>query len=619
MNGYAGILLIVDLTTGKSYDEPLNEKYAADYIGGAGLAARYLYDMVDMHTDALGPDNPLIFMTGPLDATAAPSSGRFVVVARSPQTGLYGEANAGNFFGPDLKLAGYDGVIVRGKSPTPVYLLIRDGKVELRDATHLGGKTTYETGDAIRAELNDQKLTVAAIGPAGEKLVKYALILATNPRPGAKKGIAGRCGMGTVMGSKNLKAIAVRAGKTKIVLHDPETFKAAVRPAIEMLPDDMNTLMLQSVGTSGGMDFMSLYGDVPAKYWTEGEFDFAKISGNVLAETILSGHGTCHACMVACGRKVARAAGYELPHAEGPEYETLVAFGSQILNDDLNMATYIGSQCDALGLDSISAGSTIAFATFLREQGIAPANDFDGADPHWGDPDRALRLLQRIARREGVGDVLADGTKALGARYGVEGLAVQINGLDLAMHDPRALSGMGLVYTTSPIGASHNQGDYYYVEFGRILEELGINALDKVDPTGKAENVARHQDWRSVNASLVECIFPNPPVKNMVEMLASATGYAVTVDNVLSYGERMWDLKRALNLKLGYNARANEKLPELLTKSLANGPIAGIVAPLEPMLREYYAYRHWDWESGKPYREKLLALGMPEIAKDLWD
>ena len=304
MNSYAGKLLIVNLTTGKIYDEPLNATYAAQYIGGAGLAARYLYDQIDARTDPLGADNPLIFMSGPLDATAAPSCGRYVVVARSPQTGMYGEANGGNFFGPDLKLAGYDGIIVRGKSATPVYLLIRNGQIELRDATHLRGKTTFETGDAIRTELNDQKITVAAIGPAGENLVKYALILATNPR--GKKGIAGRCGMGTVMGSKNLKAIAVRAGNTKITLHDAAAFNAALRPAIEMLPDDMATQIWRAVGTAGTMDFLSLLGDVPTKYWTLGTFDVEKISGTKLAETILTGHATCHACMVSCGRRGGR-------------------------------------------------------------------------------------------------------------------------------------------------------------------------------------------------------------------------------------------------------------------------------------------------------------------------
>ena len=612
MNSYAGKLLIVELSSGKISTEPLNEKYAAQYIGGAGLAARYLYDVIDANTDPLGPDNPLIFMTGPLDATPAPSCGRFIVVARSPQTGLYGEANAGNFFGPDLKLAGYDGIIVRGKSSTPVYLLIRDGQVELRDAKHLRGKTTFDTGDAIRAELNDSKLSVAAIGPAGENLVKYAMILATNER--GKKGIAGRCGMGAVMGSKNLKAIAVHGGNAKITLHDPAAFQTALRPAMEMLPDDMNTQFLQSVGTGGGIDFMSLFGDVPAKYWTSGTFDFPKISGNVLTETILTGKATCHACLIACGRKVERAAGHTLPHAEGPEYETLVALGSMMLNDNLEMATYLGSQCDALGMDSISAGSSIAFAMFLREQGIGVKE----IDFNWNDPVRTERLLGMIARREGIGDWLAEGTKKFGERFGVDGLGVQVNGMELAMHDPRALSGMALVYATSPIGASHNQSDYYYVEFGRVLEELNIVPLDKVDPTGKAANVARHQDWRAVSASLVQCIFPNPPVKNMVEMIAAATGYAVTLENILTYGERMWNLKRALNIKLGYDARTNEKLPELLLRALPDGNAAGNIVALEPMLREYYTARDWDWASGKPSRAKLNALGMTEIAKDLW-
>lgn len=621
MHGYVGRLLIVDLTAGDSYDEPLNEKYTAQYIGGAGLAARYLYDAIDQSTDPLGPDNPLIFMTGPLDATAAPSAGRFVVVARSPQTGLYGEANAGNFFGPDLKLAGYDGIVVRGRAQTPAYLLIRDGQVEIRDAAWLRGKTTYETGDAIRAELGDPKLTVAAIGPAGEHLVNYALILASNPRPGAKKGIAGRCGMGAVMGSKNLKAIAVRAHahRPQVPLHDPIAFKAAVRAAVEMLPGDISTQIWRAVGTSGGMDLFGMQGNVPTRYWTAGTFDYEKISGNTLAETILTGHGTCHACMIACGRKVARAAGVDLPHQEGPEYETLAVFGSLLLNDDLEALAHIGSECDALGMDSISAGSTIAFATFLRDQGLATDAALDGFDFRWGDPGQALELVRMIARREGIGDLLAEGSKTLGARCGVEGMAVQINGMEPAMHDPRAQSGMALVYATSPIGASHNQSDYYMVDLaGRVSEELNIGWTDRFSTLGKATNVARQQDWRAVSASLVQCIFPNPPVRNVVDMIAAATGYDISLDNVLSYGERMWDLKRALNLKLGYNARTSEKLPELLLKPLADGGTEGHVVDLDPMLREYYAVRDWDWETGKPSRERFLVLGMPEIAKDLW-
>ncbi len=619
MHAYAGKLLIVDLTNGEIQDQELNERYAEQYIGGAGLAARYLYDAIAADTDPLGSDNPLIFMTGPLDGTTAPSAGRFVVVARSPQTGLYGEANAGNFFGPDLKLAGYDGIIVRGRSPSPVYLYVREGKAELRDARALMGKTTFEAGDAIRAELGDQRVTVAAIGPAGEHQVKYALILATNPRPGAKKGIAGRCGMGAVMGSKNLKAIAVRAGKTPMALHDPQAFQAAVRAANDWLSDDMSTLVFRSVGTSGTMDYLGMQGDVPVKYWTRGTFDFERISGNTLAESILTGRATCHACMVACGRRVARAAGHDLPHAEGPEHETLATFGALLLNDHLEMLAYVGSLCDGLGLDSISAGSTLAFATYLRDQALIPAVALEGIDLRWGDVEQAAQIVRMIAYREGLGDALAEGTRALSARYGVEELAVQLNGLELPMHDPRAAAGMALVYATSPIGASHNQSDYFMIELsGRILKELSITAVDRFETAGKAEQVARHQDWRAVVSSLVQCYFPNPPTARMVEMLAAATGYDVTLGNVLTYGERMWNVKRALNLKLGYRAREGERLPGLVCRALADGGTDGHVPALEPMLRDYYAVRDWDWETGKPSREKLLALGMPEIARDLW-
>jgi aldehyde:ferredoxin oxidoreductase len=224
-----------------------------------------------------------------------------------------------------------------------------------------------------------------------------------------------------------------------------------------------------------------------------------------------------------------------------------------------------------------------------------------------------------IARRQGIGDAFAEGTKAFGARYGVEGLAVQVNGMDLAMHDPRAQSGMALVYATSPIGGSHNQSDYYMVDLaGRALEDLGIPATDRFETEGKAGSLARHQDWRAVGASLVQCLFPNPPAKDTVEMVAAATGYEISLENVLSYGERMWNLKRALNIKLDYDARVNEKLPELLLNPLADGGTEGHVVELEPMLREYYAARDWDWTTGKPSRAKLHALGMPEIAEDLW-
>lgn len=623
MNGYTGKLIFVNLTTGSITTQELNRAYAADYLGGSGLAARYLYDWLDASVDPLGPENPLVFMNGPLDGTGAPSSGRFAVCARSPQTGLWGEAIAGNFFGPELKFAGYDGIVLTGRANSLSYLHITPDGVELRDAAHLHGMTTYDAGDALRAENNDPHLVTACIGPAGENLVRYALILASSGKRGQKKGIAGRCGMGAVMGSKNLKAIAVRGSKHhrthKLHLHDPARFRQAMLSAQRFLSDDMSTEVFRAVGTSGTMDYLGLVGDVPVKYWTEGSFDYSKISGNLIAETILTGRATCHACMVACGRQVATAGEYILPHAEGPEYETLAAFGSLMLTDDINLLSWIGAQCDALGIDSISAGSTIAFAMYLRELGVLPDADLGGTDLVWGNGNAALKMVQDIAARQGFGAMLANGSRELGAHYGVEGLAVQINGMEVAMHDPRAATGMAVSYATAPVGASHNHSDYFMVETsGRPIDELGVETLDRFESAGKAQSLARHQDWRTVNNALVLCFFPNPPTSDMCTMLSAATGYNVTTDNILQWGERIWNLKRAINLKLGYNARRAEQLPELLLRPLADGGTEGHVPDFENMLREYYAYRSWDWESGKPSRAKLESLGMNDIAECLW-
>lgn len=623
MNGYTGKLLFVNLTTGEISVQELNRAYAADYLGGSGLAARYLYDWLDASTDPLGPDNPLVFMNGPLDAAGAPVSGRFAVCARSPQTGLWGEAIAGNFFGPELKYAGYDGIVIRGKANALSYLHITPDGVEIRDARNLMGMTTFDAGDAIRAECSDPHLITACIGPAGENLVKFALILTSSARSGAKKGIAGRCGMGAVMGSKNLKAVAVRGSKHplqhKLHLHDPARFRAAMTAAQHFLSDDMATEVLRAVGSSGAMDYYGLLGDVPTKYWTQGTFNYEKVSGNLLAETILTGRSTCHACMVACGRKVERAGEYVLPHAEGPEFETLAGFGALILNDDLHLATYIGSQCDALGIDSITASSAIALAYYLRELGVLPLADLQGTDLVWGDGHAALKLVQDIAYRRDFGAVLGNGSLELSQRYGVEGLAVQINGMELAMHDPRAAMGMAVTYATSPIGGSHNHSDYFMVETsGRPIDDLGIETMDRFASAGKAASIARHQDWRTINNASVTCFFPNPPAQAMVDMLAAATGYDITMENVLTYGERIWNLKRAMNLKFGYCARQSEVLPELIYRPLLDGGTEGHVPDFDLMMREYYAYRDWDWATGKPSRRKLEQLNMGEIASNIW-
>jgi aldehyde:ferredoxin oxidoreductase len=348
LNGYLGKLLVVDLTSGKIEDEPLNESYVQQFIGGSGLAARYLYDLLDPGLDPLHPANPLFFSTGPLTGTRAPSCGRFVVCARSPLTGLWGEANAGGFFGPEMRFAGYDGIIIKGKAPQPVYLYIKDGEARLRDASHLWGKGTYETQEAIREEVGDAKTRVACIGPAGENLVKYAAIMNDEGRA------AGRTGMGTVMGSKNLKAVAVR-GSGQVPLAEGERFKAIVRETLSILKEDTLTEAFRVTGTAGTLDYLMYLGSPPNRYFTEGEFPEAEaLSGSIMAETILTGPSTCYGCPVACGRKVEITEGkYKLTETRGPEYETIAALGTMLLIHDLPAVSCLGHLCDAYGLDVI--------------------------------------------------------------------------------------------------------------------------------------------------------------------------------------------------------------------------------------------------------------------------
>ncbi len=605
-----GKLLVVDLTSGHIEDEPLNEDYARQFIGGSGLAARYLYDSLDPNLEPLHPANPLFFMTGPLTGTRAPSCGRFVVCARSPLTGLWGEANSGGFFGPEVRFAGYDGIVIKGQSPQPVYLHIADGQAALCDARHLWGKGAYETQEAIREEVGDAKTRVACIGPAGENLVKYAAIMSDKGRA------AGRTGMGTVMGSKNLKAVAVR-GNGQVPLADEERFTAVVREILSILKDDSLTEALRVTGTAGTLDYLMLLGSPPNCYFTEGEFPEAEaLSGSMMAETILTGHSTCYGCPVACGREVEVKEGkYKLAKTKGPEYETVAALGTMLLIDDLPAVTYLGHLCDDYGLDTISTGSTIAFAHYLFESGVIGPAETGGLALRWGDPDTVAELIGMIAQREGFGDALAEGSRRLGQRYGAEELAVQVNGLETGMHDPRAFSAMALVYATSPIGASHNQSDMYWVESGRSMEELGIPFTNRLEDAGKGSLVARHQDWRSFCNALIVCYFSNAPAQSYIDLLAAATGWEVTADDVLLVGERIWNLKRAYNNRLGLT-RADDTLPKLLLQPLPEGGSQGHVPDLGLMLKEYYQARGWDWETGKPRWEKLEELGLGQAIRD---
>ncbi len=612
MDGYLGKILHVDLTTGEIVEEELEPGYARDFVGGSGLAARYIYDLTDSGTDPLGPENPLIFMTGPLVGTQAPSCGRYVICARSPQTGLWGESNVGGFVGPHLRFAGYDGILFTGQASEPVYLVLRDGEAELRDASSLWGMGAYETQEAIKEELGEGLLRVACIGPAGENQVKFASVIADRGRA------AGRSGTGAVMGSKRLKAVVCH-GTGSIPLADREAFDGIARELLALVKEDVSTQVLHQTGTAGSANLCSMLGNMPNRYFTQGELETVdQISGSTMAETIQVGTSGCYGCVVQCGREVEIAEGrYRLEQTDGPEYETVGALGSLLLIDDLEAVCFLNHLCNSYGLDTISMGVTLGLAFLLYDQGVISEKETGGIALRWGDPGPVIAMIEKTARREGLGDLLAEGSLALARRYDAEELAAQVNGLEVAMHDPRASSGVAVSYLTSPRGACHNKSDAYWLDLGRTMEDIGVGFMDRFEEEGKAALMVRHQDWRSAGDALVSCLLVNLPSDGLVSLLGAATGWDVTLSDLLRTGERIINLKRALNLRWGLSP-VQEKLPDLLLRPLEEGGTAGYVPDGDRLLADYYGARQWDRVTGKPSKEKLLALGLEEMAAELY-
>ena len=601
-------ILTVELSTGEIGEIDIPSDWERDYLGGASLAARILYERLTPDLDPLSPQAPLLFLNGPLSGTAGPAVGRFVITARSPATRLWGESNCGGFWGPELRMAGYDGLFLTGRAAKPVYLWIQDGQVEIRDASHLWGLDTYQTQAAIIGELKTGKVRVASIGPAGETLMPFALILVDHGR------MAGRTGMGAVMGSKNLKAIAVQ-GHGKVPVANPELYSPLRSEANRQLKMDPQTGVLHDMGTASIADYMDYLGEMPKRYFQTDVFEGAtKVSGASVAETILAGVSACHACVIACGRVVRLDDGEK---RKGPEYETLIGFGPNLWLDDPAFVTRMGELCDRYGMDSISLSNTIGLAFKLYQEGLITIKDTDGLPLIWGDAAAVERLVHQTGRREGFGRYLAGGAQALGHRYGAEDEAVQVNGLEVPYHDPRGFSGMALVYATSPRGACHNQSDYFMVEIGQAEPSLGLENMSRHAGAEKALNVARHQDWRSLYNALVICLFSNLEPEMLVSLINAACRLDLNIGDALRCGERAWNLKRAINIRLGLR-RENDRLPKsMLTPYPPGGGSEGYVPPLDEMLQAYYAVRGWDILTGVPTREKLVELGMEWVTRDL--
>ena len=605
-----GRMLKIDLSTGEIRKNQIPQEWVSDFIGASGLAARLLWDEIDPTRDPLDPQSPFLWVTGPLTGTSGPSTGRFSLCGRSPQTGLWGESNIGGFVGPEMRRAGYDILWITGRSPQPAYLWIHNNTVEIRPAGHLWGKTdTYETQAEVREEVNEPKARVATIGLAGENLVPFACVMSDDGRA------AGRTGMGALMGSKNLKAVAIR-GTGEIPLARAEEFKQLRLASNKTLLEQNLTAIFHALGTSGSADYLQSMGDMPQKYWTAPTFDGAlHISGAEMASTILTGTRACQGCVIGCGRVIHVKEGpyATAPKSKGPEYETICAFGSQLLVDDLPMIAKLGELCDRLGMDTISAGNTIALAYLLFERGLLGVADTGGVELRWGDAQPCYMLLEQIARRVGFGALLAQGSQVLAIRYGDPDLAVQINGLDVPMHDPRAFSGQALAYVTSPRGACHNQSDFFTVEMGGTLDEIGLTMPERWRDSGKAGLVMLHQHWRTVCNSLVECFFAVVSPSELATLLTAASGIDWNVQSLLKSGERSWNLKRAINGRFGLT-RATEKLPKLLLQPLQEGGQEGHIPNMDILLREYYAASGWDETTGQPKPEKLTELGLEFVS-----
>jgi aldehyde:ferredoxin oxidoreductase len=599
-------ILKINLTDNTTEEFILPKEWERDFLGGASLAARMLYPYLTQELDPLSPEAPLLFINGPLTGTNGPTTGRFVICGKGPATNLWAESNIGGFWGPELRKAGYDGLWITGKASSPVYVWVEDGRFEVRSAAHVWGKDVYEAQEIVKAEVGVKSARVAVIGQGGERGVLYSAICCDHGR------MAGRTGMGAVMGSKNLKAVAVH-GTQKIEV--TEEYAKLRSEANRTLKQDNEAKVMHELGSAGVANYAEYLGAMPAKYYHQGGFaGVDNISGAKMAESILVGKSACQGCVIACGRVVNIGDGTK---RKGPEYETVVGFGANLLIDDLIEVVRLGELCDKYGLDSISTSNTIGLAFHLFEMGEITLQDTGGLNLEWGSFLAARQLIHMIAKREGIGDIMAQGSRQFGAAFGAEDEAVQVNGLEVAYHDPRGVSGMALSYATSPRGACHNQSDYFFVDFGHTYDEIGIDYYERQAHAEKAANVAKHQDWRTHFNSVLICIFANVSPQTQVDLLNAQLGLKWTIPDLMKSGERAWNLKRAINNRMGLNAY-NDKLPKALLEPLKEGGAEGYSPDIEGMLFAYYQARGWDLETGKPTREKLLELGLGEMAKDLW-
>jgi aldehyde:ferredoxin oxidoreductase len=606
MFGYAGKILRVDLTRGAIKEQETPERFARAFLGGRGLGAAMLYKELKPGVDPFSPDNVLIFMTGPATGTLLPACPRWEATTKSPLTNMYLCCSVGGFFGAELRFAGYDGIIMRGKAAGPTWLSIIDGKAELHDASELWGLTTEETEVAIRKELKDKRARVASIGQAGENLVRFANIQADSRS-------LGRGGAGAVMGSKQLKAIAAR-GHDRIEVADEDGLTTLVRELVADMERSQAVQQFSKFGTTQFVDPVNEGGLFPTRNFQAGVFEgAARINAKTMREQLVRKDTACYACPIACGKySIVGGGEYANTFVEGPEYETLWAFGPQCGVDRLDAIAAANMWCDRYGLDTISTGNVIGFAMECFERGLLSKRDVGDSELKFGDHKLLVELIRRIALREGIGGLLAEGVRNAAEKIGKgsETFAMHVKGLELPAYDPRGAWGMGLAYATACRGGCH-------LKAWTLKVEVFAPKYDRFSTEGKAKLVFELQNARAAMDSLGVCIIGSRAigVEEMERVLAVTTGWNLSVKDLLKAGERIYNLERLLAVREGIS-RKDDILPaRLLNETLPNGPAKGVKLgekDFNRMLDEYYEIRGWDTK-GRPKREKLEEFGIPKL------
>ncbi len=592
MHGWSGKILEIDLTRGTFETRALDMDMAYQFLGGRGLGARLLWDLVGPETDALSPENVLIFCSGPLTASGMQTSNRFSVTTKSPLTGTVLDANSGGWWGMQFKRTGYDVMIVRGRAPQPTYLEITPNGIAFHDASALWGKTVFETTAALGQ--NNNKRNVLCIGPAGENRVRFAAIMNDRERALA------RGGPGAVMGSKNLKAIVVE-GHEKNTAVDTELYKFMLYETGKLVKaSPLTNQALPEFGTIVMMNVVNDIGALPTRNFQQSQFEGAElISGETLSETLLVKNQACWACPISCTR-ISRTGKGE---GEGPEFETAWAFGAQCGIDQLEAIVEANWLCNDLGMDTISAGSTLGCAMELAERGIVHGN------LRFGRADLIHDALRDIAYRRGLGDEMAEGSYRFAQAHDAEEYSMSVKGLELPAYDPRGMQGQGLLFATSNRGACHMRGNMLGPEV-LALPRL----IDRLTAQGKSGIVAIHQNSAAVVDSLVVCKFVNLAVAEeyFARMLTALSGTRFTADDLMRVGERVWNMERLYNLREGFTDKDDTLPPRLLQEPVAAGPSEGYVVKLKPMLEEYYEFRGWD-KHGVPMLPRLKFLGLDTL------